>query len=168
LEKQNLLAITGNQARVTVGGSAMNVALGALCALVLVATQANAADVYQLHPLFSASGTQGGTLLNSHFVLIVNTTTGETMHCMVRYRPEPRGGQEIFPFKACTKSGMKTGSMPPGLAVLSALSNTHPPNDTMLPAIWKIDQSTGRVTFCGAAGWTFDGAALEWQCNILN
>ena len=136
--------------------------------LILSITETFAADIYQILPLFSAQGVVGGVLLNTHAALFVNVETGATTHCFVRYNSAPRSGDQIFPFRGCAKSEVQVGSMPPGQATLAALSKTPPPNDTRLPAIWKIDQSNGRVTFCGAKSWGFDLGTLMWQCIVLN
>jgi hypothetical protein len=58
----------------------------------------------------------------------------------------------------CSKAVNKVGTMPPGPAALSPFAHqTAAP----YPAIWKIDQTNGTLTFCAAT----EVPAGGWLCG---
>jgi len=118
----------------------------------LCATQAFAADQYQIIPLYSIANPGQSQV---HAVIIINETNGDNYTCLGLVH------QEIpvsFGSIQCSKAVNKVGSMPPGPAVLSPFSRqTAAP----YPAIWKIDQTNGMLTFCAAT----EVPAGGWLCG---
>jgi len=123
----------------------------------LCATNAFAADQYQIIPLYSLA-IQGRPQL--HAALIVNETNGDNYTCSAFVHQEPPIG---FDSIECSKALNKIGNMPSGPATLSPFAHqTAAP----YPAIWKIDQTNGTLTFCAATevpagGWVCGAATLQ-------
>jgi hypothetical protein len=118
----------------------------------LCATQAFAADQYQIIPLYSVA-VQGRPQV--HAVLIINETNGDNYTCSGFVHQEtPISFDNI----ECSKAVNKVGSMPLGPAALSPFTHqTAAP----YPAIWKIDQTNGTLTLCAATIFPAGG----WLCG---
>jgi hypothetical protein len=116
------------------------------------ATQAFAADQYQIIPLYSIAY-QGQ--LQAHAVIVINETNGDNYACLgLAHQETPVSFGSI----QCTRSVSTVGTMPPGPAVLSPFNHqTAAP----YPAIWKIDQTNGMLTFCAAT----EVPAGGWLCG---
>ena len=119
---------------------------------VLCATKAFAADQYQIIPLYSLA-IQGRPQV--HAALIINEANGDNYACAALVHQEmPIGFDSI----ECSKAVNKVGPMPPGPAALSPFTHqTAAP----YPAIWKIDQTNGMLTFCAAT----EVPAGGWLCG---
>jgi hypothetical protein len=110
-------------------------------------TLANAADQFQILPLGVQMHTNNDF---EHRALITNRTETGGWICSAHTHPVDLTVDAVF----CTKAKI-AGTMPAGPGILSQI----PPSAT-LPGLWKVDQTDGKVTFCGAAD---DGAA--WVCK---
>ena len=115
-------------------------------------TQAVAADQYQLLPLSSA----GYATKQSHKALLVDVTTGNVFGCIAGFRGT--NAAEV----SCEKIKVEAGSMPPGSATLSAYTIPY----SGYPAIWKVNQANGDVTFCGATA--NDVPPLAFLCAVAH
>ena len=118
----------------------------------LCATKAFGADQYQIIPLYSLA-IQGRPQV--HGALIINETNGDNYTCSAFVH-------QVIPISfdsiECSKAVNKVGSMPPGPAALSPFDHqTAAP----YPAIWKIDQTNGTLTFCAAT----EVPAGGWLCG---
>jgi hypothetical protein len=118
----------------------------------LCATKAFAADQYQIIPLYSLA-IQGRPQV--HGALIINEANGDNYTCSAFVHQEmPISFDSI----ECSKAVNKVGTMPPGPAALSPFAHqTAAP----YPAIWKIDQKKGTLTFCAAT----EVPAGGWLCG---
>ena len=118
----------------------------------LSATKAFAADQYQIIPLYSLA-IQGRPQV--HGALIINEANGDNYTCSAFVHQEmPISFDSI----ECSKAVNKVGTMPPGPAALSPFAHqTAAP----YPAIWKIDQTKGTLTFCAAT----EVPAGGWLCG---
>jgi hypothetical protein len=123
----------------------------------LCATNAFAADQYQITPLYSLA-IPGRPQV--HTALIINETNGDNYTCSAFVHQEmPIGFDSI----ECSKAVNKVGSMPPGPAALSPFAHQ---SAAPYPAIWKIDQTNGMLTFCAATevpagGWLCGSSKLQ-------
>ena len=141
----------------------MKLAVSLAVALPFLTTQAFAADKYQLVPIYSG----GAGFQDTYAALVVSLDTGEISSCSVSYnwslRPSP--GPELFPAHQCNKVTVAVGTMPPGPVFLPPLG---PSGDVARfaqhPGLWKIDQSTGKVTFCASPGF----GVADWACIALD
>jgi hypothetical protein len=128
--------------------------------LALLASTAQAlADQYQIIPTFA-----GGKLPTpSYAAFVLNTVSGEAYYCWAESGIAPK--PHIASAK-CTKNDVVEGSIPPGSAVGSGISIGNVP-----PAIWKINQANGDVTFCASvvtAGNLFAGGPLPLVCALMH
>jgi hypothetical protein len=111
-------------------------------------TQAIAADQYQILPLSSA----GYATKQVHKTLLVDVMSGAVFGCTARFAS--LAAAEV----SCSKIKVAAGSMPPGPSTLSTYTLPYNAN----PAIWKVNQTNGDVTFCGTTA--KDVPPLEWLC----
>ena len=132
-------------------------------ALPLLSTQSFAADKYQLMPIYSGSA----GFQDTYSALVVTLDTGEISSCSVTYNwsLSPGPGQELFSAHQCNKVTVAVGTMPPGPVFLPPLGPSGTPEHfSQHPGLWKIDQSTGKVTFCASPGF----GVTDWACIVLN
>ena len=112
-------------------------------------TQANAND-YQLIPLPTWSNLSPRVpVITSYNLLVTDQTTGAIFSCNASME-EGSGLPPTYFLTGieCTKGTViNGGTMPSGPAVPSPPS--FQTNFTSPPAIWKIDSTSGTLTFCG-------------------
>jgi hypothetical protein len=111
-------------------------------------TQAIAADQYQLIPLSSA----GYATKQLHKTLLVEVASGSVFGCSAHF--QGLTAAEV----SCSKIKVAAGSMPPGPATLSVYTTPY----NAYPAIWKVNQTNGDVTFCGTTAANVPPS--EWLC----
>ena len=145
-----MLGIVARQKSQRIGRAKMRSMLVLLT--LLCATKAFAADQYQIIPLYSLA-IQGRPQV--HGALIINEANGDNYTCSAFVHQEmPISFDSI----ECSKAVNKVGTMPPGPAALSPFAHqTAAP----YPAIWKIDQTKGTLTFCAAT----EVPAGGWLCG---
>ena len=145
-----MLGIVARQKSQRIGRAKMRSMLVLLT--LLCATKAFAADQYQIIPLYSLA-IQGRPQV--HGALIINEANGDNYTCSAFVHQEmPISFDSI----ECSKAVNKVGNMPPGPAALSPFAHqTAAP----YPAIWKIDQTKGTLTFCAAT----EVPAGGWLCG---
>jgi hypothetical protein len=117
------------------------------------ATGVLAADKYQLIHLLSTVNSQKEV----HVSLVTNLSTGDFYSCAASVNT----GTEVK-YVQCTKSKINSGTMPGGPAFVSYPSSSNS-TSPIYAGLWKIDQSSGDVTFCEAA------AAIPpttWSCGV--
>jgi hypothetical protein len=123
----------------------------------LFGTSAIAADTYQIIPLYSSYRVHPPE--DFYAALRVNVQTGETLYCVAWYSPTAGAKSGLcYPEKA------KVGSMGLGPAALSPFNFGQA---ARWPAFWKVDQSSGAVTFCGRGENNIDYPS-EWFCRVMN
>jgi hypothetical protein len=126
---------------------AMFVVLTLLCA-----TEAFAGDQYQITPLYSVANPGRAQV---HGALIIDVISGDNYTCSAFVHQEmPISFDSI----ECSKAVNKVGSMPAGAAALSPFAHQ---SAAPYPAIWKIDQTNGTLTFCAAT----EVPAGGWVCG---
>jgi hypothetical protein len=118
--------------------------------------KAIAADTYQIIPLDTQ---QAGSLVNVYEAFVLNTATGDIRYCYVDVDPKPTPNT-IDP-AACLKDQVVTGTMPPGPA---DLANYNMQRKVAYAGLWKVDQSTGSVTFCARQDQGLTSAS-KWVCR---
>ena len=123
----------------------------------LGATNAFAADQYQIIPLYSLAIRSRPQV---HAALVINAANGDNYTCIASVHQEPPIGFESI---KCSKAENKVGSMPPGPAALSPFvhQTAAPYPAAPYPAIWKIDPTNGTLTFCAAT----EVPAGGWLCG---
>ena len=127
----------------------------------LYGTQANAND-YQLIPLPTWSNLPPRVpVITSYNLLVADQTTGAIFSCNASMEEGPGLPPTYFLTGIeCTKGTViNGGTMPSGPAVPSPPS--FQTNFTSPPAIWKIDPTSGTLTFCGG---NVSGVA-QWLCG---
>ena len=118
-----------------------------------------AAESYQIIPFVSLDW-QG----EQHYhALRVNIETGETVYCVGIYNLRPAGGRQTIEGN-CQTENAKIGSMGTGPAVLSPSPRQL---NSIYTAIWKVDQSSGAVTFCVRGAEQNEGYPQDWYCKVL-
>jgi hypothetical protein len=123
------------------------------------ACEAMADDTFQIIPY--GSGRMGGAPVPTflYWALVINEATGQMYNCQV---PMRTGQLAPAPNLVCAKA---TGTRPPpGPALLSDSEVNNANVIGTFMAIWKIDQRTGDVTFCGSGGTRTHGNAVDWSC----
>jgi hypothetical protein len=113
-------------------------------------TAAFAADHFQIIPL----GSSGIMTSQKHAALVIDTESGDAFQCQGDWTgPTP-------PSVTCRKIKIDSGSPGKGPAELYANINLKQGGYT---AIWKVNQTTGDVTFCNAS--TSDFPPTHWSCG---
>jgi hypothetical protein len=122
-----------------------------VAALMISAIPAFAADKYQVIPFYSLYLSP-----NSRYVaMILDTTNGESFSCSADVRQGNAPRTQVY----CKKANVAKGSMPSGPAEPSP----NRPNNSDFLGIWKIDQTSGNVTFCGVVNSGPPGP-YSWYC----
>ena len=137
------------------------ITIGVLAFFALVA-DAIAADKYQIIPLDALERASPPIITQFHSALVFNLQTGEVVYCYASYLAGPVPGGSVNP-GSCQKDKVPVGTMPPGPATLSDYRH---PKTARYPAIWKVDQSTGVMTFCGR-GAEQPLLSSDWYCETI-
>jgi hypothetical protein len=120
---------------------------------VLFGVDRAAADQFQMVPYYTAPG---GTIITS-VVFVFALNTADSFNCNAKFQSgNPVGMLSV----QCFKNTVLLGTMPPGPALFS--QNTNPNVIISAYIVWKIDQTTGEVTACGA---TNTSAQSIWRCG---
>jgi hypothetical protein len=129
--------------------------------LLSLVAKAAAADTYQIIPTETATSADLHT--HGYQAIVLNITTGDIRYCNAVYDSSTNPGTIIS--HNCVKDQVVTGPIPPGPAELATYNMQH---KAVAPAFWKVDQSTGNVTFCAR----FFGNPIylpsKWVCGRCN
>jgi hypothetical protein len=124
----------------------MRLGLGVFCAAVTV-LPAMGADRYQILPIAQTGSPKAGVEYNA--ALVIDTEGSAVFACVSDLRNRLSG---VTVGVSCTQEKIDKGNVPPGpAAVPPAIVNW---NDQV--SFWKIDATSGDVTYCG----TFEQAKL--------
>jgi hypothetical protein len=115
------------------------------------------ADEYQIVPTLTH-----GSNIDRHEALAVNVTTGDTRVCSVSTQSD---SEKYVRGLNCKALVIVSGKMPPGRAFPTAYEY---PKMAKGIGIWKIDQTTGAVTFCGAQVEPARPPKERWHCASTN
>jgi hypothetical protein len=90
-------------------------------------------------------------------LLVIDQTSGTIFVCTASYFGDAAANTPIL---GCVQGKVTIGTMPAGPAELSPFLAAR---TAAYAAIWKIDQNTGNVTFCGSRAPT--AGLVEWMCS---
>jgi hypothetical protein len=110
----------------------------------------HATDKYELFPV------QTSVDNTSHIILVVNTVTGELFACGALLKTiAPKGVVNLV----CHKGYISEGTSPPGSAVVTV----NPPTGSTLPAVWRINQTSGDLSICASE----ETLISVWYCKSI-
>ncbi len=118
----------------------MRLAFGCFCAVVAV-VPAMGADRYQILPIAQAGSPIRGVEYNS--ALVIDLEGNGVFACVSSIQNRSSG---VVLGGTCTKQTIDKGSVPPGPAAVPPA--IVPWNDQI--SFWKINATSGDVTFCGS------------------
>jgi hypothetical protein len=118
----------------------------------LLATPTTAADKYQIIPRSSNLDQVSQEFVYAAFV--VNQITGAISNCKGTFNFKVPQVTDI----SCSPGNILQGAMPSGAVEYSPTENAF----TGPPALWKIDQTNGQLTFC-----TTSSNLPQWWCAAI-